>query len=80
MDKDKIMNWCKKNGKVLLGIAILFIGIILVIKSSEIIVNLILLLAGLFVIYYALYLLKLKKITDFIDGIIENIKNLFKQQ
>ena len=74
---DEYVNWAKKNSRILWGVLALVIGFILIIQAREIIGNLILLIIGLFVIYYALYLLKLNKITDFVDGVVEKVKKLY---
>lgn len=68
------ISWGKKHMTFLKGLGALLFGISLVSLSHRLILNLIVFTAGLLLIYYGLVILKLKKITDFIDKLLSNLK------
>lgn len=68
------VKWGNKHISLLKGLGALLFGTALVYLSHKLILNLIVFTAGLLLIYYGLHMLKLKKITDFIDRIVLKLK------
>jgi hypothetical protein len=71
---DKLIDWSNKHVSFLTGLAALIFGIALAYIAREVVINLIVFTCGIFLIYYGLVKLKLKKITDVIDQAIAKLR------
>ena len=66
-----VYRWSCENITLLKGIAALIFGISLIYLSHRIIINLIVFVCGALLIYYGLVQLRLRKITNIIDDIVD---------
>jgi len=76
---NKFLSWIKDNGRPVGGFVLILLGIFVISKAREIIFNLVLFTAGLFMIYYGIYFLGFTKIIRIIDDLGNRIKVLFKR-
>ena len=74
MPTAQVMEFFKKHLSLIKGLIALIFGISLIYLSHKLIINIIVFSAGLLLIYYGLIMLKLRKITDFIDGIVARLR------
>jgi hypothetical protein len=70
----QVIEFLKKHLSLIKGLVALIFGISLVYLSHKLIINLIVFSGGMLLIYYGLVELKLRKITDFIDGLVSKLK------
>jgi hypothetical protein len=71
---DQTLGWGEKHFSVIMGLGAMLFGITLAYIAREVVINLIVFTCGLFLIYYGLVKLKLKKVTDAIDQIISKLR------
>lgn len=69
-----IFDWSKKHISFLKGVFALIAGVTFIYISHKLILNIIVFSGGAILIYYGLVELKLKKITNIIDGFVTKLK------
>lgn len=76
---NKFLSWIKDNSRPVGGFILILLGIFIIFRAREIILNLVLFTAGLFMIYYGIYFLGFTKIIRIIDDLGNRIKVLFRR-
>ncbi|MCK4265540.1 hypothetical protein KAW80_04250 [Candidatus Babeliales bacterium] len=71
-------SWFEENGSKIGGTLAVLFGVWIVLRSGDLIFNLVFFLFGLGLMYYGLKLLKVTKITNFIDAQLERVLNKFR--
>lgn len=74
---DATIKWGGKHWSLLKGLGALLFGVLLVYLSHKLIINLIVFSFGLLLIYFGMKELKLKKLTDFADKMVDKIRKFF---
>lgn len=65
------------NMNVIKGLLAIIFGLAFMIWAYKIIFNVIIFVIGAMLIYYGLVILKIKQVTDFIDGVVVKVKRCF---
>lgn len=72
-----LKSWIKEHSKALCGIGAITFGVLLIMHLKGLLLNLAVLLLSLTLIYYGLYLIEAKQITDFIDKHMRFLKDRY---
>ena len=68
------LDWGKENMTVLVGILCIFLGAILIALVHTVLINILVFAAGILLVYYGMKELKIKPVTDVIDGFLAKLK------
>lgn len=73
---EEAVKWSRSNFTIIKGLAAIIFGIALIYTSHPLLINIIVFACGALLVYYGLVILRMKKITGWIDRIVESIKNI----